>query len=619
MSTKQGKELAEEITADFLRRQEERKVLESKWRLNIAFMLGNQHGKLGPRGEIIETPDGYYWQEKEVYNHIAPIVESRLAKFTRVNCAVSVRPASGDDKDIDVAKLATKLVEATWQDTGFIKLFGKANYWAELAGSVFYKVVWDEDAGNIVREEDGTEVKEGGISISVCPPFEIYPDSLSAPDVDSLTSIIHAKAYPVKTIESVWGKKVEGEDVSIMDVDYGTNSNGALAVRENTRKDYAIVIERYEVPDREHPNGRLSICAGGELLYDGELPYINRPDRKRGLPFIRQIAFEQPACFFGMSVIERLIPVQRAYNAVKNRKHEFMARLSNGILVAEDGSIDLEALEEEGLPPGKVIVYRQGSVPPVLMNSGSVPAEFRDEEERLLSEFRTISGISDFGSVSTSALSSFSGYALSLLIEQDYGKLSVTTESIRSAVKEVARQMLRLYKQYSHGERIVRVGGENGRVEIARFRSSELQGDDVVMESDSEMVETPATRKNMVLELLKYGLLSDENGMISNRNRAKIVEMLGFGNWECSRNDEEVHIKKASLENYDMEIGKEQDVLEFDNHEIHIAEHSAFLVSGKDALSDAVIEKLSAHIRRHRAMMAIEAEAERINYSTNNQ
>lgn len=617
MSTKHGKELVEEITADFLRRQEERKILEAKWRLNIAFMLGNQHGKLGPRGEIILPSDGYYWQEKEVYNHIAPIIESRLAKFTRVNCAVSVRPASSDDKDLDCAKLSTKLIEATWQDTGFIKLFGKANYWAELAGSVFYKVVWDNDAGNTIDEEDGIEVKEGGISISVCPPFEIYPDSLSSPDVDSLTSIIHAKAYPVKAIESVWGKKVEGEDVSIMDVDYSSSGSGAIAVRENTKKDYAIVIERYEVPDATHPNGRLSICAGGELLYDGDLPYVNRPDGKRGLPFVRQTALEQPACFFGTSVIERLIPVQRAYNAVKNRKHEFMERLVTGVLVAEDGSIDIEALEEDGLAPGKVIVYRQGAVPPVLMSPGSVPAEFRDEEERLLSEFRTISGISDFGSLSSSALTSFSGYALSLLLEQDYAKLSVTTESIRSAVKEVARQILRLYKQYAHGDRIIRVGGENGRVEIARFRASKLQGDDVVMESDSEMVETPATRKNMVLELLKYGLLSDENGIISNRNRAKIVEMLGFGNWECSRSDDEVHIKKASIENYDMEHGKADDVLEFDNHDIHIAEHTAFLVSGKDTLSKEVVQTVSAHIRRHRALMAMEAEAERINYANN--
>lgn len=615
MSKEHGKSLAQEVTADFLRRQEERKLLEAKWRLNIAFMLGNQHGTLGPRGEVIDTPDGYYWQEKEVYNHIAPLIEARLAKFTRVNCAVSVRPASNEDRDVDTAKLATKLLEATWRDSEFVKLFGRANYWAELTGSVFYKVVWNAGGGKDVVLADGNSVKEGSVSLSVCPPFEIYPDSLSAQDIDSLTSIIHAKAYPVKTIESVWGKRVEPEDVTVMDVDYTGSNRADIRVTDSDKKEYAVLIERYEAPSKDFPLGRLVICAGGELLYEGELPYINRPDGKRGLPFIKQVALEQPACFFGMSVIERLIPVQRAYNSVKNRKHEFMARLTSGILVAEDGSVDVEELEESGLAPGKVIVYRQGSVPPVFMNAGTVPSEFRDEEERLLTEFRTISGVSDIGSVSASALSTFSGYAMSLLIEQDYSRLSVTTESIRSAVKEVARQILRLYKQYDIGERVVAVAGENGRVEVARFKASELRGDDVVMESDSEMVETPATRKNMVLELLKYGLLGDENGKISNRNRAKIVEMLGFGNWEYARNDEDIHIKKASIENYDMQHGKKQEVSEFDNHEIHIAEHTSALVTGKDSLSEDNAKIITEHIRRHRAIVATEADAQKLNYN----
>ena len=38
------------------------------------------------------------------------------------------------------------------------------------------------------------------------------------------------------------------------------------------------------------------------------------------------------------------------------------------ILLVEDGSIDLDALEENGLQDGKILVYRQGSHPPFLMD-----------------------------------------------------------------------------------------------------------------------------------------------------------------------------------------------------------------------------------------------------------
>src|SRR5690606_27134230 len=117
-------------------------------------------------------------------------------------------------------------------------------------------------------------------------------------------------------------------------------------------------------------------------------------------------------------VIERCIPIQRAYNAVKNRKHEFLNRISMGIMAVEDGSVDIENLEEEGLAPGKVLVYRQGSNTPKMLSTGSVPTDFILEEDRLLNEFLTISGVSDLLRRANTS-TSLSGVALQLLIEQD--------------------------------------------------------------------------------------------------------------------------------------------------------------------------------------------------------
>ena len=87
-------------------------------------------------------------------------------------------------------------------------------------------------------------------------------------------------------------------------------------------------------------------------------------------------------------VIDRMIPVQRAYNAVRNRKHEFLNRLSMGVLTVEDGSVDVDELSEEGLLPGKILVYRQGGKAPEMLDCGSVPSEFKDEEEWLNEEWK---------------------------------------------------------------------------------------------------------------------------------------------------------------------------------------------------------------------------------------
>ena len=61
----------------------------------------------------------------------------------------------------------------------------------------------------------------------------------------------------------------------------------------------------------------------------------------------------------------------------------------------EDGSVDIENIEDEGLSPGKILVYRQGSTPPSFMQAGSVPSDLSNEEDRLLQEFQLISGVSD--------------------------------------------------------------------------------------------------------------------------------------------------------------------------------------------------------------------------------
>lgn len=104
-------------------------------------------------------------------------------------------------------------------------------------------------------------------------------------------------------------------------------------------------------------------------------------------------------------IVAQLLPIQRAYNAIKNRKHEYMNRLAFGIMLVEDGSVDLDNLEDEGLAPGKVIIYRQGSMPPnLLQQSTALLDAFEREEDRLLSEFNNITQAYEFNNITQAYL-----------------------------------------------------------------------------------------------------------------------------------------------------------------------------------------------------------------------
>lgn len=610
------KRIVNEVIEDLKRRQAERKSFEAQWQLNMNFFIGNQYCSIGYSGEIEEFEKEFFWQEREVYNHIAPLIESRLAKLQRVRPKMTVVPATADENDVKTAKISKKIIDTIYNKQSIREKINQATKWSEICGTSFYKIVWDSNAGQKVNESG---LKNGDVDISVVSPFEIYPESSTCEKLEQNRSIIHAKAYHVDEIKNIWGVEVEGQEINVFSLDQTNKTIGGLdyngftgKVIKTTRQNYAIVIEKYELPTIEYPNGRLIIVCGDKLLHIDELPYINGVDGARGYPFIKQTAIEGVGCFWGSSVIERIIPIQRAYNTVKNRKHEFLNRVSMGILTVEDGSVDIESLEQEGLSPGKVLVYRQGSSAPKYMANTSVPLDFAHEETKLLEEIMLVSGTTDILRDGAAIASNMSGVALQLLIEQDESRLSVTAEKIRECIKLMGEHILRLYKQFAVIPRLQKVVGDNGEIEVFYFSSSDITSDEIVFETQSDITETLAQRRTMVFDLLKAGLLADENGKLSNRMRMKALDLLGFGIWENAQDLNELHTKKASSENLKMLSGESVDVLEIDNHDLHINEHIAFMLGGefKKAENKVLIERFLKHIRKHKQMKHLEQQIE---------
>ena len=79
-------------------------------------------------------------------------------------------------------------------------------------------------------------------------------------------------------------------------------------------------------------------------------------------------------------LVDMLIPCQQSYNALKGRYAEYVDKLSIGGIVVEDGSVDTDALAEDWLAPGKIIVYRHGSVPPTISYTDPKVLEIINEQ-----------------------------------------------------------------------------------------------------------------------------------------------------------------------------------------------------------------------------------------------
>ena len=601
-------EVLNDLFADFYNRQDERRKLEKQWELDLEFLAGNQYCEISPRGEVEEEEKYYYWQNRGAFNHIAPIIDSRVAKLTKMKPIMSVKAAGAEESDVKNAKLATALVNSSYQRLSLGDVISKTTGWSESCGTGFYFIGWNPDAGKLLGEVDGKKVFEGDVVVESVSPFEIYPDSLCYENIESCESIIRARAMKTADVERLYGITVAGEDVKVFGVDKAATGKSIV-------HDSVLVLEKYERPTADFPDGRLIVACEKTILYMGELPYVNGVEGRRGFPFVKQNSIDKSGCFFGMSMVERLIPVQKAYNAVKNRKQEFLNRLTMGVVAVEDGSVDTDELAEEGLSPGKIIVYRQGANPPALMGTGTMPTDLNREEDRLLNEFILLSGVSEF-SRSTDVAAGTSGVALQLLIEQEDARLNAVTENVRSAIRETAKQMIRLFKQFATSTRLLRTAGEQGKVELYYFNSSDLGSDDVVFDTESELSYTPAQKKSAVNQLIDAGLLTDDTGKLSERTKSKLLEILGFGSIDNTLDIESLHINKADEENlsgFKKPIG----VDEYDDHELHIAEHTRFLLSAESEgvrNNPETKENALEHLRAHKTMAA-ENAAEQLNRS----
>ncbi len=589
-------ELINEVTADFEARRNKRKTLDRQWELNMNFLNGNQYCYLSNSGEIMPTDKEFFWQKNMVFNHIAPIMETRSAKFSRVTPKVSVRPASDDDVDVASASLAERLIAESFKRNGFTEVVKKVTAWSETCGTGFYKIVWNNMGGELVGDVDGKNVYEGDVKIVPVSPYEVFPDNLYCDDVENCKSIIHAQILDVETIKEKYGVSLVGEEYDV----YSFSKQNELKEKktESTLVNSQIVIEKYEMPSKEYPLGRLITVCGGKLLYYGDLPYYYGNDNKRFLPFVMQKSVVLPGNFFGTSIIERLIPVQRAFNAVKNRKQEFMNRLTSGILTVEDGSVDVEDLSTDGLSPGKVLVYRQGAKVPEMMANGTIPPDFDEEENKLLAEFVQISGVSDVSSSNENARLS-SGSALSLLVDQDNERMTIVADNIRNCFLGVSKKVLHLYCQFLSGIKLIKYQDNSNKTKIGYIDKSVCRNDDVYLESENELIYTPSQKKEMILKLYNSGLLNAEDGNLHPATKEKVLSLLGYNDLDYQKGLSRLHEEKAQSENMTIRKNGLQ-VEEIDNHKIHVDEHVRYILSEYAELTEEEKTRLFSHVKEHK-------------------
>ncbi len=586
------------IDEEFTRRQRERLPYELQWQLNINFIEGNQYCDIDPyRLTIEEVEKMYAWQERESFNQIAPVLETRVSRLTTMKPILKARAPTTSADDIRSSRVSTQLLRNIYYDQGVGTKLAEVYAWAESTGTCFVKNIWNPDKGPIIGEievieidERGEEqvttefIREGGLDVIVIPPYEIFPDSNYRNDIHDCRSFIHAKAIHVDEIEEHWGVEVLPEQTSTLKLQktltgqsWGVGAGHYFTTQD--LKNHAVVKEYWEKPTKTFPQGRLITVANGKLLHEGNLFYPIGTDGELAFPVERVVSIKRPGIIWGRCVVDRLIPVQRRYNALRNRKAEFLNRCAIGQWVTEEGSVDLDDVQENAGQPGYIYVYQRGFNAPQPVRNDQLPIAFDTEEMALLQEINVFSGTSDLAKQSKAPPGVKSGVAMSIALEQDDTRLSSTAKHIEHFLVRCGKVWLRMHQIFVSGSRILKAIGEDNILEYLDWSASDITSDDVYVEPFSALAESPAQRRQMVFDLLASGLFHNEEGMLEPSMKSKIFEMIDLGNWESGDEDNRMHIAKADRQNIILSQGGQVPVFPYDDHILHIHRHNRHRLS----------------------------------------
>lgn len=614
------------ILDELEKRRGQRSSLERRWTLNANFLVGNQYCEVRPyTGEIEQLEPVYDWLNRETFNNIAPLIQTRIANLKKINYMMKVKPATNELDDYAKAEVSTSVLQYTQKSTDFEAKKDTMIYWNELCGNCFWLSWWDKDKGDKYAVEtvvdvgdDGTERKreqafyQGDLDYGLITPYEVFPESIFKQGVENQRSIILEQVKSVEDIYDLYDIDVEGSDIETFELTPVASGGGlgyentVISIGHRTAENAQKVITYFERPSKHRPNGLMVIIVGDEhLVYYGDLPYSK-------IPLIQSVCYEVPGQFFGKSVIEDLIPFQRTYNGCINSIHEYIKRLSLGNLLTEEGSIDIEEYETNGLEPGAFLVYKSGTNPPVPVQNGQLPAEIMTERYNIKSDMEYVAGVSQLMVNGNAPQTNMSGTAISNLMEIDNTRLSLTGDHIRNSIRKLAVLWLEIYKNYATTRRILNYVGTNNIGKALVWSGDDINSYDVEYITENELLMSEDMQKQRFFDAYNMGLFTDNDGKIPERVKLLALEFMKVGNYTEIMNLNSLQIQAAQRENVFFESGVIPKISDFDEHEIHIEEHLRYILQMDFQIlkhkKPEYAAALENHLKEHKQMAELEEQ-----------
>lgn len=594
LSKEEQAALADWIREEFKRCKTARSSVERQWQINMAFYYGRQNVSWIPTatsatGYALQVPKAPPWRVRLIVNKIRPIIRTEVAKMVAQKPRFTVVPASTEDQDTIAARVSEQVFDSVYETQKVKRVLRRMAWWASVTGTGYIKCYWDSE------KPDNDSKQRGNFCIEPVTPFHVFVPDLREEELENQPFLIHASTKSMDYVHRTYGKKINGRTIepnAKAADDILEDSFLNLVGAQHRKSDQVLCLEVWIKPGghKKFPKGGLVTLLGDEIVQViDEFPYEHGE-----YPFAKTDHIPSGK-FYGSSIVEDLIPLQREYNRTRSQIIEAKNRMAKPQLIAPKGSVDPNKITTE---PGQVILYTPGFNPPQPLQMQALPAYVSEELARAQQDMDDIAGQHEI-SRGKNPSQVTAATALSFLQEQDDTKLSSTIESIEQAVEKVGRLVLGYVKQFWDTPRLVKVVGSDSQFEAKKYKGEDLGGNlDVRVEAGSALPQSKAAKQAFLMDLMKLGLIPPEKGL----------EMLGLGGIEKVYEEVLIDTRQAQRENQRMSEGEQIPCNTWDNHELHVQVHDKFRKSQQfEALDDNVKAIFEAHVQTHQQVLADQA------------
>ena len=584
--TEEQSERIAAVKAKYDRMRNERQAQERQWFLNAAFLRAQQYVDWSVRTSTVEIPDAPSHRIRLVANRILPKIRARRAKFVKNRPTWYVVPASPDQEDKMNARATQKALDYQWRRLKLELAHIEAILWAEVTGRGYWWMYWDPAVQARVKTPMGiTNVTVGDCGIEVSGPFEVLVSDTTRIKIADQPEIMRIKMRDLAEMKARFPDFANyftptGDDPEPFTYEKkiaGLNSAGVGGWAASSRSsekggkaERVLVMELFQRPSPDMPEGRYSLVVGDVLVEDRDsLPY-GFSDMQNPYPVVEFVDMPIAGQYWGTTLVEQLIGIQREYNMIRSKVSEQMRlQLHPKILVAAQHQMSDTAYTSEA---GEILEYvaRPGIPPPQILAAPNIAQDAWKGIELIQREFDDISQI--FPAAEGRAGTANSGFQTNLLQE---AAESVHLPDIRLhelAIEEAAYKMRRLMKLGYEIPRLVTAIGHDYEPDVFEFSKNAIDEDaDIVVEAGSALPSTKWGKIDAVMKMYEKGVLGDPADPDVKR---RTMNMMELGTTEDAYDFARRDIDKARIENTMMSNGTPPKPPAFyDNHQIHYQIH----------------------------------------------